>query len=105
MDDMEICFGEQIVRLDDTVVEAFGRAGIYDGTRIPVNFLGVKVKTLRNGSFKVQLGWRSQPFTTGSSSDVFDDDCHVPHAAGILELSPAQWTQLQSLLAEAARRR
>ncbi len=104
MDDSEISFGERIVRLDGTVVEVFCRESIYDGTRIPVNFLGVKVKSLRNGDLKVQLGW-GRAFGPGSSTDVLDDDATVQHAAGILQLTPNQWAQLQPLLAEAASRR
>jgi hypothetical protein len=105
MDDMEISFGERIVRLDGTVLEVFARAGVYDGVRIPVNFLGVTAKTLRNGDVKVGLGWRSEPYAAGSSADVFDQGATVQHPAGILELSPPQWSLLQPLLAEAAVRR
>lgn len=105
MDDIELAFGNRIVRLEGTVVEVFGLAGLYAGTRIPVNYLGVKVKDLRHDQLEVSLGWRRTPFDAQSSLDVLDDDSSVQSPAAILTLSATQWPLLQPLLVEAAKRR
>jgi hypothetical protein len=104
-DDLEVAFGDRIVRLDGTVVECFGLGGFFTGTRIPVNFLGVTVKQKRNGDLEVGLGWRDSPYDATSSADVLDDQARVLAPVAILMLSATQWPKLQPLLIEAAKRR
>jgi hypothetical protein len=104
-EDLEVAFGDRIVRLDGTVVECFGLGALFTGTRIPVNFLGVRVREKRNGDLEVGLGWRHAPFDAESRADVLDDDAAVLAPVAILTLSATQWPKLQPLLIEAAKRR
>ena len=104
MDDVEITFGNQIVRLDGAVVECFTLRGMQAGTRIPVNFLGVTVRETRHGDLEIGLGWRKAPYD-GQGTDVLDDDAAVLSPAARLTLDASQWPRLQPLLVEAAKRR
>ena len=104
MDDIEITFGNEIVRLDATVLEVFQLRGMQAGTRIPVNFLGVTVRETRHGDLEIGLGWRKEPFD-GHSTDVLDDDAAVLSPVALLTLDATQWPRLQPLLVEAERRR
>ena len=104
-DDLEVVFGDRIVRLDGTVVECFGLSGFFTGTRIPVNFLGVTMKR------EAQRRSRDRPRVAGIAlrRHFVPGRARRPsQSAGAgrdFELSETQWPKLQPLLIEAAKRR